>query len=210
MRRRVAGVGWYVEKQAMLHTKATPNHSELHAPPFDCLSDEEKDGGRWVGDYYITQICGEDVVYAEDGLPTYLSVAEAIAISRLGDDALHAHEFLAKVRHANAGLDQARRELAKTPATPLHVAMRAAWAWRIIMLQSQGDALAALLARTAAVVKASFSGASDKIEASTTAPPPRASDLVGARPIASITITPRVLSQRPITARATRAGCLLT
>jgi hypothetical protein len=217
LRRRADGVRWNLEKQDMQTTHEHPigfgRHDCLPFPPLDCLDEAEIDGGYSVGKYFAIQIGDALVLYSDDGMPTGMSVAEAIAADKMEDagcDATHVHQFLAEVRHANAESERASRDLADIPTTPEQLGMRAAYAWYINLLKRQGDALAALLASIAAAVKASFSGSADKIEASTAAPPPRAAARIGARSIASITLTPRILSQRPIAARAARAGCLLT
>lgn len=176
-------------------------HDCLPFPPLGCLDEAEIDGGYWVGKYFALQIGDALVLYDDGGMPTDLTPAEAIALDRLenaGSTHSQVNEFLAQMRHALSSEQRARDAMEQAPLTPRTIEQRTAWAWHIHLLKLQGDALAALLARIAETVKASFSGASDKIEASTAAPPPRAAARVGARAIASITLVPRILAQRPI------------
>jgi len=95
-------------------------HDCLPFPPLDCLDEAEIDGGYSVGKYFAIQIGDALVLYSDDGMPTGMSVAEAIAADKMEDagcDATHVHQFLAEVRHANAESERASRDLADIPTS---------------------------------------------------------------------------------------------
>lgn len=188
--------------------KTAPIDQEWSHPPFDALSEVEQASARQIGDLFVVRVGDEEKVYTQDGFISNLSVAEAIAIEKMGEGK-DGHEFLAQVRYFDEEYRRAQRELDLIPVTPRTLEARASWAWHIKILLGQGDALAGLLRRLAETVSAARSLFGDEQEVEVRTQPTRPTARLGARLIASVMLTPRILSQRPIIGPHARAAGLL-
>ena len=185
-------------------------HECLPYPQLSCLTDAEIDGGRWIGSKYFALQFGTDlVIYDEDGVPTDLTLDEAVALAELdvaGCGEEQVHKFMNQSRWARDSKALARRGIDQMPASPSSLEMCAAYAWYIKILSEQGDALAAKLLSLGKIVFQGFKSAAAVSNIVVAALPVRPAALIGGRALAALTLTQRLLAQRPNIARALRVA----